>query len=564
VGNEDGDDEGGDLHDVSPTTGDTRRVVKRIVPAVVIALLVLLTVASPAAAHAALSSTEPAAGAALDEPPDEVAVTFTESVETDDDAIKVFDAGGSRLDTGDVQRPDSRTVVVALEGIDEGGYVVTWQVVSADGHPISGAFTWRVGDAAAVDPAVIDDVLGAQQPNRAVGVAFALVRGLVFASLLVLVGGTGVVAVLWPAGRDRGRVRRLLWTSLVVLLVGTVAGIGLQAADTGLSVADVLMTTFGKTWLTRVELLVPATVLLARLRDADRRWWRFAGGAVALGLLATQSLSGHADSGRWQDAAKALDITHLAAASAWLGGLAILVIGAVRRDVPEAQEVASRFSPVAFGAVIVVVLTGTVQSIRQVTSLDALETSYGRYLAIKVVLVLTLIGVASLARSAVQGRLAVQGEPIVVLRRIVAVEVAIAIAIVGVTAMLVDANPSDASDATGGPFDETVVLDDGDGGDVIVNVVVVPGTVGPTDIHVYVDNPSGGLTPPVDAIGTLSLPSGGITGLDVPFVTAGPSHWSANDLDIPIAGEWELELQLLLTDVDEVTATFTVPIGGSS
>jgi copper transport protein len=285
---------------------------------------------------------------------------------------------------------------------------------------------------------------------------------------------------------------------------------------------------------------------------------------VALGVLSTPALSGHADSGRWQEVAKALDITHVGAASLWLGGLAILLVGALRRDVPEAQEVASRFSPVAFGAVIVVVITGTVQSIRQVTSLDALETSYGRYLAIKVVLVLTLIGVASLARSAVQGRLAVEGEPFIVLRRIVAFEVAIAIAIVGVTAMLVDANPSGASDATSGPFDETVVLDDGNGGDVIVNVVVVPGTVGPTDIHVYVDNPSGGLTPPVDAIGTLSLPSGGITGLDVPFVTAGPSHWSANDLDIPIAGEWELELQLLLTEVDEVTATFTVPIGGSS
>ena len=143
-----------------------------------------------------------------------------------------------------------------------------------------------------------------------------------------------------------------------------------------------------------------------------------------------------------------------------------------------------------------------------------------------------------------------------VLRRLVAAEVVLAIVVVAVTALLVDANPSDAASSAGGPFDETVVVDD-----VLVNVVAVPGTVGPTDIHLYVDDPGGGLTPPVGASGTLS--SGEITDIPITFTAAGPGHWSAYDVDVPIAGDWELTVDVLLTDVDEITATFTIPIGGT-
>ena len=212
-----------------------------------------------------------------------------------------------------------------------------------------------------------------------------------------------------------------------------------------------------------------------------------------------------------------------------------------------------RFSNVAFGAVVVVVVTGTFQSIRQIDGLDAIETSYGRLLAVKIVLVATLVGVASIARTAVR-----QGQTS--LRALVAVEVAMAVVIVGVTAMLVDAVPARAVEtASGGPFQQTRVVDD-----VLVDVVLVPGTAGPNDIHVYVTNPAGGLTAGLETTGTLSLPAQGIEGVEVPFVVAGRNHWSANDLDIPIAGEWELTVDVLLTEVDQISATFTIPIGGTS
>jgi copper transport protein len=247
----------------------------------------------------------------------------------------------------------------------------------------------------------------------------------------------------------------------------------------------------------------------------------------------------------------------------WLGGLAVLLTAALRSDVAEARTVTERFSPIAFGAVIAVVATGTFQSVRQVTTLDAIETSYGRLLAVKIVLVLGLIGIASLTRSALQSRLteASDGEhdEVSVLRRLVGAEVVVALIVIAVTALLVDANPGYDTTVSAGPYDETHVVDD-----TLINVVAVPGTVGPTDFHIYVDNPAGGLTPPVDATATLSLPSGDIAGIPVTLVDAGPSHWSANDVDVPIAGQWVLTVEILLTDVDKVSTTFTIPIGGTS
>ena len=529
-----------------------------------LAALILVLFASPASAHSALSEQSPAAGDVMDEAPTEIRLVFTESVEVDDGAVKVYDAAADEVgDDAALEHPSGDTVLLPLDELAPGGYVVTWRAISIDGHPIAGGFTFRIGDTAAVDPGLVEELLAAQSSDETVGVVFGVVRAIVFAGLLLLVGGTAFVAVLWHEGATERRTRRLLWSAWWALFVGTLLGLGLQAADVaGRSidaafdpsvVSDVLDTRFGEVWLARLVLLIPAAVLVDSLGRGRVRntWWRAFAVVTGVALLLTPALSGHADTGRWMGAAQVADVVHLAAAALWLGGLTVLLVVALRR--PAGTVVAERFSNVAFGAVVVVVVTGTFQSFRQIDGLDALETSYGRLLAVKVVLVAVLIGVASISRTAVR-----QGQSS--LRTLVAVEVAIALVIVGVTAMLVDAVPSRSVESSaGGPFQQTRVVDD-----VLVDVVLAPGSAGPNDIHVYVTNPAGGLTTPLEITGTLALPAQGIAGVEVPFVVAGRNHWSSNDLDIPIAGEWELTVDVLLTEIDQISATFTIPIGGTS
>ena len=116
---------------------------------VLTAMLALVLSPARADAHAELLSTEPAAGEHLATGPDQVVLHFSEAVNLGDDLVKVLDSSGDEVDAGDPVHLDGErsSVALPLPKLDDGGYVVSWRVISSDGHPVGGAFTFRVGDA---------------------------------------------------------------------------------------------------------------------------------------------------------------------------------------------------------------------------------------------------------------------------------------------------------------------------------------------------------------------------------------------------------------------------------
>src|SRR5688572_18185337 len=120
--------------------------MRRVVFFVLIALAVPLAWAVPAHAHTELRSTDPASGATLQSPPSRVLLGFSEPVEVSFGSIRLVDAAGGDIETGPARHPEegSRFVAVDLPDIDAGTYVVAWRVLSADAHPIQGAFTFTV------------------------------------------------------------------------------------------------------------------------------------------------------------------------------------------------------------------------------------------------------------------------------------------------------------------------------------------------------------------------------------------------------------------------------------
>lgn len=108
----------------------------------------LVLSASPAAAHAALESSSPADGSTVTAAPPEVALRFNEPVGTDFAEVTVTKGGTSATD-GDPSVEGS-TVTQPLAGdMEQGDWRVSYRVVSADGHPVSGTvdFTYAVGSA---------------------------------------------------------------------------------------------------------------------------------------------------------------------------------------------------------------------------------------------------------------------------------------------------------------------------------------------------------------------------------------------------------------------------------
>src|SRR5215213_7556457 len=124
-------------------------VARRVALLATLAAMWSFVFALPALAHAELVSMTPANGAQLTRPPTEVRMSFTESINLVDNGIRLVDHVGANVPTPQ-PAVNGRTVTWPMPpDLPEGPYIITWRVVSADGHPVSGASSFGVGTAAA-------------------------------------------------------------------------------------------------------------------------------------------------------------------------------------------------------------------------------------------------------------------------------------------------------------------------------------------------------------------------------------------------------------------------------
>jgi copper transport protein len=626
---------------VHPCARGRGRWWRRASVAVVAAFVLIILGAAPASAHAQLQSSNPSPSSVLSVPPSQIVLHFGEPVEIDFGSIRVFGPLGNRVDQGGTHHPggDNDAVAIALPpGLHDGTYVVAWRVISADSHPVHGAYIFSVGTARGATKAnALAASENAATGSAIVGIAFWAIRFAAFVGLVLLIGIPTVILLAWRSGGATRRIGRLLWGSWVVLMLCTVSGIAVQGVyAAALPVTDifrsslfdeVLHTRFGEVEVLRVILLVAFLPVVrgirGRLRATGRwsSWWVPYGAIVGFGLLLTPGLAGHASTEGSVAVGMALDVLHLGAAAVWCGGLAVLgaalAPGLRNQERPDdIVRVARTFSAYAFSAVVVIVATGTVQSVRQVGSFYALfNTVYGRTLLVKIGLVVVLIVLGAVSRRIVLGRwwptLAssrrsgtsapvlpplsspssgsdlvpfARTEPdpmpdnsgaastIAVavavneqsgsgereldrrLRRSVFAEVALALAVLAVTALLVNAVP--AKQAASQPFSQSFNTLG-----VQVNVIVAPARTGPgNQFHFYVLGRQGQpvAIPELDA--AISLPSESIGPITIPLVVAAPGHYRAADVTIPVAGDWILKLTVRTTALDEDVVTAVLPV----
>ena len=136
-----------------PTNTAPPRSFRRAITAAAAALLLAaggLLVASPASAHDELVSTDPAADTSLEALPAQLTLTFSGELATDPGAteLQVTDASGAVLSDGDPV-VEGTVVTQPLSGAASGLVTVLWKVVSSDGHPISGEYSFTVAGAPA-------------------------------------------------------------------------------------------------------------------------------------------------------------------------------------------------------------------------------------------------------------------------------------------------------------------------------------------------------------------------------------------------------------------------------
>jgi copper transport protein len=428
--------------------------VRSLVLLLVAVAAALLAWAAPASAHAALTGSDPRQGAVVDKAPEQVSLTFSETVALSDDSLRVLGPKGERADTGEARGTGATHSVTLRPGLPDGTYTVSYQVVSADSHPVAGAFTFSIGAPSATSVSVSEQTAG----GGVVGSLYGFGRYASYAGFIVLAGGAAFTLACWPRGTGVRAVQRLVVSGWVTLTAATLGLLLLRGSYTTSGkfgdvfdlelLGQVLQTKTGAALVSRLLLLAAAALFIAVLFGAyaklvaddgedigdgegsgdgedigdgegtgdgegiadgdeekesrDLAFGLGVGGVVvAAGLAASWAMAEHASTGLQPGIAMPVDVVHLLAVAAWLGGLVTLLVALYRAPAgtPLDATAVRRFSQVAFGSVLVLVATGLYQSWRQVGSWSALTgTRYGQLLCVKVALVVLLVGVAWISR----------------------------------------------------------------------------------------------------------------------------------------------------------------------
>jgi copper transport protein len=413
--------------------------------AVAIAVLAALAFPAGAAGHASVKRISPSSREELRHAPAAIQLEFDQPVTVLPDGVLVYDTRGRILSWQARRFGDANVVLAPLQQLPKGAYTVRWQVVSGDGHVVSGVYTFGVR-VPAPEPTEAHGASGPTTSEHIVrwlyfiglslvvgGLAFRLVvlRGPLPPALeqrFTVLAGIGIVGVLEVGilafllrAEDALQLpfERFIYGDLSPIAAGTRFGIAFIAMTLGFAVVAALVFF---AWLTdRRGLLWPALLLAA---------------ALASGL----SLSGHSatDAGAsgWS---KVADWVHLVCASLWVGGLiGLLGAGELRRTA------FVRFARLAPALIAVLLAAGIYLSALRLPHLNDLwTTDYGRVLLVKIGLVLVALAWGGVHHTLVRPRL----DRAAVVRwmpRSIAGESAVAMSVLLAAAVLVNSKPPPA------------------------------------------------------------------------------------------------------------------------
>ncbi len=474
-----------------------------------VTVLAFLLVVATASAHAYPITTSPAIGAVVKAPPTQVSITYDEAVTVP--SLSVYDAAGRRVSSATVTHPTPARIAVAIPTrLSDGTYTVAWRVTSADTHIVHGVYTFSVGRRGQAGH-IGAELLARGNIPEGILLGFGIIR-FVNLALLMLCGG-GAIALLWILGDadDATRLRLLRSLTIAAVLLALFALIGLpfeaaESSGTGLrggfgqlALDSLRHERFGEVWLARAWLAAFFALLSLSLQIWGRQW-RLARQSllalVGICLLLTSTDSGHSSvSG---PVAFIADGVHITGAAIWIGGLtsvvAALVFSGSQHRWTLAMTSVPRFSLTATLTVPVLGAAGIVLAYIEVHAWRGLwETTYGILVLTKIGLVLPLLALAAYNnRVSVRALRTGAADHLKRTRfvRAVGVELCLLVAILGVTAALVDEAPaktvlaaSGAATPTGrattlsvtrstGPFKATLTLRPGVAGDNTVEMKV--------------------------------------------------------------------------------------------
>lgn len=510
--------------------------------AVVIGLIVMAS-NSQALAHAALIKADPADGAVLLQGPTQFSLTFSEPVSPL--VLTLVRPDGNPVPLTSFRLRDQSVTIDNPQALGSGTHVLSWRVISADGHPVGGSVLFSIG--APTEPPAVSEAV--DWPPR-----LAIWAAKVFLYIGLFLGVGGAFALAWLAGGGRAG-QRFVTATILCGLVAAPLSLGFQGLDAlGAPLSHLaepliwrtgLATSFGWTVLIALIALGLGLLSLAGPR-ATAKPFALAGLA---GVGAALAASGHASAAEPQWLTRPMVFLHGVGIAFWAGALAPLGLALKGRSA-EAGAFLRRFSRLIMPVVAVLAVAGLVLAVIQVRTPAALvATAYGRLLLVKLGLLVFLFTLAAINRwkltaSAETGATEVQRR----LARSIGVEMLIVLAIFGVAAGWRFTPPPRAlAIAAAQPVSIHVhalqamadlTITPGHAGPVTASMVIMTGDFGPLDAK--------------EVTLVLSKPDSGIEPLKRSATKPGDGSWRVDNLVIPVPGRWTARIDILVSDFEMV------------
>jgi copper transport protein len=543
------------------------RTARMAVAGGLLGLILVLLLPAPAQAHATLVSSDPAEGTILDDPPGQVVLNFSEPVRLVADKITVLKPDGEPVEVGESRVNGSSVTIPVAEEFDIGTYLVSYRVVSQDGHPVAGAVTYSL--LAPSDPPEL--VLDEELVDPVVDAALSVNKYVGYAGLVLMVGPAVMLATLWPRRLSRAGPARMIWTGVGLIGFSTLVGLWLQVPhSTGGTlfeggVADlraVLASPYGTAHIVRLGVLISVALLLRPLLagTASRSDMLLLIGLGIVGM-GTWPVAGHPVASPIPIVSVVVGTAHVAAAAVWIGGLVVLVGLLLRRaNERELGVILPEWSRWAANAVMVLLFAGLIQAVVEIGVPNALfDTSYGRLLLVKLGLVAVVIAVAGYSRKLVRTRLGPRRPG--AMRLAVGIEAVVLAGVLAMSSVLVQTTPArtevEAAELAANPTTDFVATLDSEL--YSLDVIVEPAERGSNGVHLTAYAPDGAPQLVEEWQVTAALPVGGIEPIEVPMLPLTDNH-ATGEVTLPTPGDWLMRFTLRTSEIDQATVEATVTI----
>ncbi|MEH6950480.1 CopD family protein [Nitrobacter sp. NHB1] len=506
---------------------------------------------SAAWAHASLIASDPAKGVLLAHAPATLTLTFNEPVEPL--TIRIVDQSGTGANITRIRRDGAHLILTPPATLGDGAHVISWRVISADGHPVGGSTTFWVGRRDGDAPQVV------RSDDMRLRGAIWLARLAIYFGLFVGAGGAFFVA--WMRAPS-APVMRVIGSSVeLVALAALALSVGLQGLDalalplSSLPDPDVWAVgargSFGLSAALAAAALLLA--LLSHRAGGPRARVMSLGALVGVGL--TLATTGHAAtaSPRWLTAPAVF--VHGTALAFWVGSLVPLAL-AMRGPRQTVIDVLTRFSRVIPFAVAALLASGLLLAVIQLERLDALwTTNYGRVLTFKLVLVALLLAVALWNRLYLtprigKGRVNSRRQ----MRRTIVAELVLVAGILGIVGLWRFTPPPRALMVATEPFFTHLHT-----GQMMADVTVSPDRAGPISIEIQLRTPDEEVLAAKGVSARLSSPDNGIEPSTAEAQSLGEGQWRVS-MAAPVAGQWTLAFDILISDFNQLHAEAEIQI----